>query len=120
MTSIHTLFCFFKIIFLHNVQCVIISHIYSFHSTFNALWSSEYQRLNDQLEYESPKDPAVIPKDRDSAFQHLAVLYIRYIQIFRKIEKSYDELLHPQKRILLRQVVISCLGRLLEIKHVSF
>ncbi len=60
-------------------------------STYNRQWATEYQHLNNQIESESPKDPAIIPKDKDAAFQHLAVLYIRYIQMFRKLEVSFDE-----------------------------
>jgi IQ and AAA domain-containing protein len=54
--------------------------------TFNKNWKEAHQNLLDQFEYETPKDIALAPKDREAAFQHLAVLYIKYIQIFRKLE----------------------------------
>jgi hypothetical protein len=57
--------------------------------TFNKLWNESHQQLLDQLEYETPKDPSMVPKEKESAFQHLAVLYIRYIQIFRNLEVTY-------------------------------
>lgn len=55
-------------------------------ATFNKYWAEANKELADQLEYESPKDPNLTPKDRETAFQHLAVLYVRYIQVFRKLE----------------------------------
>ena len=60
-----------------------------------------------------------MPRDKDSAFQHLAVLYIRYIGIFRKLEESYDQIIHPQKRRLLRRVLEAVMGRLIQVKAVS-
>ncbi|KAH6596541.1 hypothetical protein BASA61_003469 [Batrachochytrium salamandrivorans] len=80
-------------------------------------WGEASHSLNEQLDYELLKDPVLQPKDRESAFQHLALLYIKYIQVFRKLEDSYHQILHPQKRRLLKEVVISVAGRLLEIKH---
>lgn len=32
------------------------------------------------------------------AFQHFACLYIKYLQIFKKLEMCYDAMVHPQKR----------------------
>jgi hypothetical protein len=42
-----------------------------------------------QLEYEAPKEIALIPKDRESTSNHLAILYLKYIQIFRKLEVGF-------------------------------
>ncbi len=61
----------------------------------------------------------MVPKDKDSAFQHLAVLYIRYIGIFRKLEDAYDQIIHPQKRRLLKRVLEAIMTRLIEVKAVS-
>ncbi|KAJ3318253.1 Dynein regulatory complex protein 11 [Blyttiomyces sp. JEL0837] len=85
--------------------------------TFNKLWNDAHQKLLDQIEYESPKDVALIPKDRESAFQHLAVLYVKYIQIYRKLEISYDQIVQPQKRRLLKEILVSVIGRLLELRQ---
>lgn len=38
------------------------------------------------------------------AFQHFACLYIRYLQIFRKLEDCYDQIVHPQKRRDIKKV----------------
>ena len=52
-----------------------------------------------------------------AAFQLLATMYIKYIQIFRKLEQSYDQIVHPQKRRVLRHVLDGAMGRILELKH---
>lgn len=50
------------------------------------------------------------------AFQHYACLYIKYMLIFQKLEKCYDNMLHPQKRIDLKLVLQSVMARVIELK----
>lgn len=84
--------------------------------TYNKSWASGYHELANQVGYESVKDSGLIPKDKDTAFQHLAVLYIRYIGIFKKLEDAYDQILHPQKKRLLKSVLGAVMTRLIEVK----
>ena len=56
-------------------------------------------------------------QDRQAAFQILATMYIKYIQIFRRLEQSYDQMVHPQKRRVLRHVLDGVMGRVLELKN---
>eukprot|EP00760_Papus_ankaliazontas_P021959 PhM_4_TR18775/c0_g1_i1/m.58845 len=49
--------------------------------------------------------------------QNWSSIYIRYLQIFRKLELCHDQLLQPQKRADVRILLESCMGRMLEIKH---
>ncbi|KAJ3355843.1 Dynein regulatory complex protein 11 [Entophlyctis luteolus] len=79
-------------------------------------WNIAHEQLLSQIEYESPKDVIMTPKDRETAFQHLAVLYIKYIQAFRKLEFAYDQLVHPQKRRLLKEILLGVMGRVIELK----
>ncbi|KAJ3074838.1 Dynein regulatory complex protein 11 [Rhizoclosmatium hyalinum] len=79
-------------------------------------WNTAHQELLDQIDYETPKDVVMAPKDREMAFQHLAVLYIKYIQAFRKLEVAYDQLVHPQKRRLLKEILTGVMGRVIELK----
>ncbi|VDN99468.1 unnamed protein product [Rodentolepis nana] len=51
------------------------------------------------------------------AFKECAKLFFNYVSIFRKIEKCYDQIVHPQKRILLRSILDGVIGRILEIKQ---
>ena len=50
------------------------------------------------------------------AFQHFACLYIKYLQILRKLEACYDNILHPQKRIHVRKVLELVIRRVIELK----
>jgi len=56
-------------------------------------------------------------QDRVAAFQLLATMYIKYIQIFRRLEQCYDQVVHPQKRRVLRHVLDGVMGRVLELKN---
>jgi hypothetical protein len=46
-----------------------------------------------------------------------ACIYIKYLQIFRKLESAYDQMLHPQKRQDIKRALEACMGRFLEIRH---
>lgn len=43
-------------------------------------------------------------------------MYIRYLQVFRKLEDCYHQLLQPQKRAEVRLILDACIGRMLELK----
>lgn len=45
------------------------------------------------------------------------MLYVRYIQIFRKLEEVYDQVVHPQKRMDIRAILDSVMGRIMELKN---
>lgn len=51
------------------------------------------------------------------AFQHYACLYIKYLQIFERLEECYDQMVHPQKRIDVKQVLEIVMARVVELKH---
>lgn len=51
-----------------------------------------------------------------AAFQLLATMYIKYVQVFRRLEQCYDQVVHPQKRRVLRHLLDGVMGRVLEIK----
>ena len=61
--------------------------------------------LDDLIQVENPPEPPKPEKDRLAAFQLLATMYIKYIQIFRRLENCYDQIVHPQKRRVLRHVL---------------
>jgi hypothetical protein len=43
-------------------------------------------------------------------------LYIKYLQIFRQLESCYDNMIHPQKRIAVKEVLEHVIRRILELK----
>ena len=50
-------------------------------------------------------------QDKLSAFQKVAAMYIQYIMTFHKLEECYDQVIHPQKRRLIRHVLDGTMGR---------
>jgi hypothetical protein len=47
----------------------------------------------------------------------LAGLYIKYIDIYRKLEECYDQMVHPQKRIFIKKVLECTILRICELKN---
>ena len=56
-------------------------------------------------------------KDREVAYRAVSKLYLQYVKIFRTLDSCYDQMVHPQKRLLLRKLLDSSIGRILELKH---
>lgn len=81
--------------------------------TYDIMWREAMMELLDQLEAENPEDPALAPKE----LSEWACIYIKYLQIFRKLEAAYDQMLQPQKRQDMRKALEACMGRMLEIRH---
>ncbi|XP_032521307.2 IQ and AAA domain-containing protein 1-like [Danaus plexippus] len=47
----------------------------------------------------------------------LCELRVRYTILLSRLDTVYDQILHPQKRLIIKRLLESCLGRLLEIKQ---
>jgi len=77
-------------------------------ATYNGQWAGAMAELAEQVHLEdptleaeegAPEPEPVRPTSIAQAFQHFACLYIKYLQIFRKLERCYDGMVHPQKRL---------------------
>ncbi|XP_045906497.1 dynein regulatory complex protein 11 isoform X3 [Micropterus dolomieu] len=84
---------------------------------YNQLWADAQLELSRLLTEELPAEPPRPEKDRVVFFQRLAMLYVRYIQVFRQLEKVYDQVVHPQKRRVIRAILDGVMGRVLELKN---
>ncbi|XP_078509025.1 dynein regulatory complex protein 11-like isoform X2 [Lissotriton helveticus] len=87
------------------------------HSVYNKIWVDSHQTLSDLLVQELPSRPPLPEKDRLVFFQMVGTLYIRYIQILKKLDNVYDQMVHPQKRRVVRVVLDAVMGRILELKN---
>ncbi|XP_028259823.1 dynein regulatory complex protein 11 [Parambassis ranga] len=85
--------------------------------TYNRLWADVQLELSHLLSEEQPAEPPRPEKDRVVFFQRLAMLYVRYIRVFRQLEKAYDLMVHPQKRRVIRALLDAVIGRVLELKN---
>ncbi|XP_063501846.1 dynein regulatory complex protein 11 isoform X7 [Symphalangus syndactylus] len=83
---------------------------------YNKMWHQTQEALSALLDKETQK---MIEPQRNQVliFQTLATFYIKYVQIFRNLENVYDQIVHPQKRILIRKVLDGVMGRILELKN---
>lgn len=81
---------------------------------YNDLYSLEL-KPPDQAAAEGRKLSKPIPASSMMTFK--ANLYISYVQNFRKLEDVYDQLTHPQKRMMIRGVLDNTMMRLVEIRH---
>ena len=57
-------------------------------------------------------------RKQEEWFQYTAESYIKYIEIFRKLEECYDQMVHAQKRIDLKSTLELVMGRICECKNV--
>lgn len=118
--------CLFRL----NTISVLFRFIYSFageqdtwshknmsNNTFNVLWKTTQKEL-EELATKDYENQALEP-DFNKSVVHKAVfeLYVKYITIANRLEQIYDEMVQPQKRILIKKLLDSCLGRVIEIKH---
>ncbi|XP_067116752.1 dynein regulatory complex protein 11 [Osmerus mordax] len=87
------------------------------HSSYARMWATAHVALEDLLVDEFPSTVPRPQKDRLQIFQGLATFYLKYLQIFRSLEAVYDQVVHPQKRRVVRQVLDGVMGRLLELKN---
>nr|XP_010299377.1 PREDICTED: IQ and AAA domain-containing protein 1 [Balearica regulorum gibbericeps] len=79
------------------------------------MWTDAQKDLDIQLRRE--REEFLQPeKDRVKVFKMLATSYIKYMQIFRNLETAHDQLVHRQKRAVIRQVLDGVIGRILEMK----
>lgn len=58
----------------------------------------------------------IVDWQNDEIFQYLASLYIKYIEIYRKLEECYDQIVHPQKRIFIKKTLECTISRICDIK----
>ncbi|ERE81836.1 ankyrin repeat and SOCS box protein 18 [Cricetulus griseus] len=83
---------------------------------YNKMWHQTQEALNTLLDKEIQKmtEPQ---RNKVLVFQMLATFYIKYVQIFRSMENVYDQIVHPQKRTLIRKILDGVMGRILELKN---
>lgn len=89
----------------------------SVRSTYGKLWQESRRILKELLDQELSTEPRKPEKNRAVFWHRLATLFLRYVQVARRLEACYDQMVHPQKRLALRPLLDSVLGRILELKQ---
>lgn len=87
------------------------------HATYQNKWTECMQELMEQVQIELlPSEGAENGQHFDPSFQPFALLYIKYLQIYKKLEDCHDQMVHPQKRRSIKKVLKSTIIRILELK----
>uniref|UniRef100_A0A8B9P1D3 IQ motif containing with AAA domain 1 n=1 Tax=Apteryx owenii TaxID=8824 RepID=A0A8B9P1D3_APTOW len=86
-------------------------------SAYNKVWADAQEALDVLLQRERENKSLKPEQDHVTTFKTLATYYIKYVQIFRDLETAYDQIVHPQKRPVIRQVLEGVMGRILELKN---
>ncbi|XP_058792591.1 dynein regulatory complex protein 11 isoform X2 [Phymastichus coffea] len=84
---------------------------------YDEIWRSTQNLLEETVQLDSMVQQTKVPRERAEVRGQLAELYVRYIDIGNKIEECYDQIVQPQKRPLLKRILDSLIGRVLELKH---
>lgn len=84
----------------------------------NAKPEKVYRDEQGNFSHDEAKESGLVPllQDREQSYRLVSKLYLQYVKIFRRLEECYDQIVHPQKRLLLRQLLDSTIGRILELK----
>ncbi|XP_020283087.1 IQ and AAA domain-containing protein 1 [Pseudomyrmex gracilis] len=86
-------------------------------ATYDELWKTAYELLTETIQTDTVIQGTKPQKDRKKAHDVVSPLYVRYILICNKLEECYEQMIQPQKRLLIRKLLNAVLGRLLELKH---
>ncbi|XP_029162151.1 dynein regulatory complex protein 11 isoform X5 [Nylanderia fulva] len=86
-------------------------------ATYDELWREAQTLLAETVQTDTVLQGAKPQKDRKKAHDAVSTLYVRYILICNKLERCYDQVIQPQKRLLLERSLNASLGRVLELKH---
>uniref|UniRef100_H0V7Z7 IQ motif containing with AAA domain 1 like n=1 Tax=Cavia porcellus TaxID=10141 RepID=H0V7Z7_CAVPO len=83
---------------------------------YQSLWVASHGTLQELLGGEQALLEAVPGRERQAFRYRLAVLYLRYLGLLRRFDAIYDQMVQPQKRLLVRRLLDSVAGRVLELK----
>jgi len=87
------------------------------HITYNNLWTVAQKTINEASQFDTILHAAPHEKDKQAAQTLVSELYVKYITAVNKLDQCYDQIVHPQKRLVIRKLLDSCIGRVLELKH---
>jgi len=94
------------------VQMGLTSHTY-----YNNLWATAQIEIR-QIIREEKKRGSVSISDRRKMATFLGELMFKYQNTFKKLDEVYDQMVHPQKRLLVRKLLDLIISRLIEIRTV--
>ncbi|KAM4874739.1 IQ and AAA domain-containing protein 1-like [Thomomys bottae] len=85
-------------------------------AAYQRLWEASHLTLQELLSQEGPMLEPTPARERFAFQYRLAVLYLYYLGLLRRLDLVYDQMVQPQKRRLLRRLLDGVAGRVLELK----
>jgi len=85
--------------------------------TYNELWAQAQLTLDEVTKNDSNLLTSKISKDKTVVFKELSTIMVSYVSAINKLNECYDQVIQPQKRILIRNILELSLGRYLELKN---
>lgn len=85
--------------------------------TFNTMWKGAQHDLERLATHDFDYLSADPVFDKNAILNKIFELYAKYIIIANKLNEIYDQMLQPQKRILVKKILDACLGRVCELKQ---
>jgi len=79
------------------------------------VWSVAQREFRQLLSYERQRS-GLKTSDKKELFTELAEFYFMYVRLYRVMDEVYDQMAHPQKRMLVRQILDYLILRTMEIK----
>lgn len=86
----------------------------------NQIYSDLLNETSEYLGEATQADEAVYAAgqvERTALHPLLSELRVRYTVLLARLDAVYDQMLQPQKRLIVKRLLEACLGRLIEIKH---
>jgi len=83
-------------------------------------WHETIKAIHDvsELEQEPLKNaPAKKGYSTQEWFKHHSVMYIAYLEIFKNLEECFENCIQPQKRLLIKSMLVAVIRRILELKR---
>ncbi len=75
------------------------------HETYNELWR-EAQRILEETTYNDNIQISSKPsKDKILLHKQISITCVKYIVAMNKLSECYDQVVHPQKRPLIRKIL---------------
>lgn len=75
------------------------------HRYYNELWKESQNILEDTTFDDNVHISSKPTKDRKQLYKQISVIYAKYILAINKLGECHDQMIHPQKRFLIRKIL---------------
>lgn len=86
------------------------------HAYYNNMWAEMMKEIRYIMSDEKKRANAASNADRKKMFQLIFDVYLKYLKVYKHMDEVYDQIVHPQKRLVVRKMLDLIIGRLLELQ----